>query len=316
MPTGILLLDKPRGLSSNRALQTVRRALGARKAGHVGTLDPLATGMLPICLDEATKVIAVIEGGRKAYRFGITLGTRTTTGDAEGTVAETLPVPSLEAGAVEAQLMHLRGEQWQIPPMYSALKRDGEPLYRLARAGIEVERTPRRVELYRLELLVQADGRLVLECECSKGTYVRVLAEQIAAALGTCGHVDELCRLWVEPFEGQSMVSLDELLAAPAQAIVAHLKPADSAVQTLTALAFAPHDVNALRQGRSVPVAAASVRPDDHTGSSAAAPERAAPGPMRVRLYAMAAPGEFLGLGEIDGGAVLPRRLLVPTGST
>ncbi|HRX90761.1 MAG TPA: tRNA pseudouridine(55) synthase TruB [Steroidobacteraceae bacterium] len=317
MPTGILLLDKPLGLSSNRALQTVRRALGARKAGHLGTLDPLATGMLPICLDEATKVIALIEGGRKAYRFGIALGTRTTTGDTEGTVAETRLVPSLEAGAIKAQLASLRGEQWQVPPMYSALKRDGEPLYRLARAGIEVERKPRRVELYRLELLAQGDARLVLECECSKGTYVRVLAEQIATALGTCGHVDELRRLSVEPFEAQTMVSLEELLADPAQAVVAHLKRADSAVQSLPALAFAPHDVSALRQGRSVALAVATVPQNVPGGPSVAARGRA-PGQdtLRVRLYALAAPGEFLGLGEIVGEVVLPRRLFVPLDST
>src|SRR5690349_7003847 len=155
MPSGILLLDKPQGLTSNGALQRVRKAYGAKSAGHVGTLDPMATGMLPICLDEATKVIAEIESGAKAYAFTLRLGARTNTGDSEGDVAETLPVPAFDAAAVETVLDRFRGPQLQVPPMYSALKREGRPLYELARQGIEVERQPRSIEIRRLELVEQ-----------------------------------------------------------------------------------------------------------------------------------------------------------------
>lgn len=308
MPNGILLLDKPRGLSSNRALQTVRRALGARKAGHVGTLDPLATGMLPICLDEATKIISLIEGGRKAYAFGVSLGTRTATGDAEGAVVETQPVSVSTPQQLEAVLAGFRGEQQQVPPMYSALKRDGEPLYRLARAGIEVERAPRPVILYRLELRAQLPGRLVLECECSKGTYVRVLAEDIAAALGTCGHVDELRRLWVEPFAATTMLTLEATLADPSQALRS-LLPADQAVLVLPPLAFAEREVQVLQQGQAVSGAAAGTLPAGVSAQVAATATGAMPAALRVRLYRLS--GEFLGLGEVVGSQVLPRRLFV-----
>src|ERR1044071_8039229 len=146
MVTGILLLDKPLGLSSNGALQRVKRLLRAEKAGHVGSLDPLATGMLPICLGEATKIAGDILSGQKRYRFTIALGSRTATGDVEGAVVETWPVPPVDDGTLEATLQRFRGRTSQIPPMYSALKRDGQPPYKLARAGIEVERAPREIE--------------------------------------------------------------------------------------------------------------------------------------------------------------------------
>src|SRR5579872_6739780 len=180
--SGILLLDKPEGLSSNAALQRTRRALGADKAGHVGSLDPLATGMLPVCLGEATKVAGELVGGRKRYRFAVRLGTATATGDREGAVTETAPVPPLERAAIERVLEGFRGIQTQVPPMYSALKRDGRPLYELARAGIEVERAPRTIELSELRLHSAGDGTLDLEVLCSKGTYIRVLAADIARA--------------------------------------------------------------------------------------------------------------------------------------
>src|SRR6185312_8488873 len=173
MRSGILLLDKPVGLSSNAALQRVRRLLGADKAGHVGSLDPLATGMLPICLGEATKVAGEILSGRKCYRFTIQLGARTATGDTEGEIVERAPVPTLDRPYLEARLSKFVGPQDQVPPMYSAIKRDGQPLYKLARSGIEVERAPRRIEIFQLTL-VEVDGASVkLETLCSKGTYIR-----------------------------------------------------------------------------------------------------------------------------------------------
>ncbi|MGH8260921.1 MAG: tRNA pseudouridine(55) synthase TruB, partial [Steroidobacteraceae bacterium] len=208
---GILLLDKPEGVSSNGALQRVKRLLGARKAGHVGSLDPLATGMLPICLGEATKIASDLTGRDKRYAFELALGARTETGDREGAVVETAPVPPLEPAAIEAALGGFRGRIAQIPPMYSALKRDGQPLYRLARAGREIERAAREIEIRELALTARRGGVLALEALCSKGTYIRVLGEDIARALGTCGHVIRLRRLFVSPFESEPMLPLDEL---------------------------------------------------------------------------------------------------------
>src|ERR1043166_4269124 len=189
MLTGILLLDKPLGLSSNSALQRVKRLLRAEKAGHVGSLDPLATGMLPICLGEATKIAGDVLSGRKCYRFTVGLGARTSTGDTEGAVVETAPVPTLDSTAIEAIRQRFLGRQTQIPPMYSALKREGQPLYKLARAGVEVERQARDIELFELAVLDVGSTHIDLETLCSKGTCIRVLAEDLAKALGTCGHV-------------------------------------------------------------------------------------------------------------------------------
>src|ERR1700761_325977 len=163
MQSGILLLDKPLGLSSNAALQRVRRTLGLDKAGHVGSLDPLATGMLPICLGEATKIAGDVLSGRKCYRFRIGLGARTATGDTEGAVVETAPVPPFDSTALETTRQRFLGRQTQVPPMYSALKRDGQPLYKLARAGIEVERAAREVVLDALRLLAFSRTQLQLE---------------------------------------------------------------------------------------------------------------------------------------------------------
>src|SRR5690242_11534227 len=180
MLTGILLLDKPLGLSSNGALQRVKRLLRAEKAGHVGSLDPLATGMLPICLGEATKIAGEILSGRKRYRFTVALGHRTATGDLEGAIVETLPVPTFDRAKLETILGTFVGRQKQVPPMYSAIKRDGQPLYKLARAGVEVERAPREIEIFELRLGAFDGVSVQLEASCSKGTYIRTLAEDIS----------------------------------------------------------------------------------------------------------------------------------------
>src|SRR5260370_3619126 len=168
--------------------------LRADKAGHVGSLDPLATGMLPICLGEATKIAGDILSGRKLYRFTVALGSRTATGDTEGAVVETSPVPDFDDAHLSGVLGQFHGPQTQVPPMYSALKRDGQPLYKLARAGIEVERAPPQIEVFRLGRQAWPAEQLDLEVLCSKGTYVRTLAEDIGKALGTCGHVQRLRR--------------------------------------------------------------------------------------------------------------------------
>src|SRR5512137_1089082 len=185
---GVLLLDKPVGVTSNRALQTARRLLNARKAGHTGTLDPMASGLLPVMLGEATKFSADLLDADKSYRATVRLGVATTTGDAEGEVIERRAV-AVAAGEVEDALARFTGDIEQVPPMHSALKRDGRPLYELARAGIEVERAARAVRIRSLRLIEQTDDTLVLDVECSKGTYVRVLAEDIGKALGCGAHL-------------------------------------------------------------------------------------------------------------------------------
>ena len=290
MPTGIILLDKPQGLTSNGALQRVRRAYGAESAGHVGTLDPMATGMLPLCLDEATKVIAEIESGGKCYEFTVQIGARTDTGDAEGQVVEQQPIPAFDAVALDSALTAFRGTIQQVPPMYSALKRDGRPLYELARKGIEVERAARTIEIRRLELVAARNDALDLVCECAKGTYIRVLGEDIARTLGTVGHLTRLRRVWVEPFRDLPMFSLDAVLAAAADA--SGLLPPEVALRGLPEAWVTAEQVVALRHGQAV-------------RSEIRFP---APG-RRVCLYAPG--GVFLGLAEpMPEGWLQPRRLM------
>jgi len=215
---GILLLDKPLGLSSNHALQRVRRLFGQPPAGHTGSLDPLATGMLPICIGEATKIAGLLLGARKTYRAQIRLGRRTSTGDAEGEVVEERPVPPLERSAVEQTLANLIGPGEQTPPMYSAVHVGGVRLYQLARQGIEVERPARRIEIHLIELLALEPTSLRILVTCSTGTYIRVLAEDVATALGTAGFVSELRRIGVDPFENEPMWTLEALEATAAEA--------------------------------------------------------------------------------------------------
>jgi tRNA pseudouridine55 synthase len=290
MPSGILLLDKPRGLSSNGALQRVRTLFGREKAGHVGSLDPLATGMLPICLGEATKVAGEILAGRKCYRFTVALGARTTTGDSEGTVSERAAIPALERSHIETVLARFLGPGQQVPPMFSAIKRAGEPLYRLARAGITVERAPRAIEVSQLHLISLTPETLELGVLCSKGTYVRVLAEDIAAALDTLGHVSVLRREYVEPFEGETMHTLESLAETLARREESPLLPIDRPLGHLPAVHLDAEQARRVSQGQAVRVVDT-------------------PRAMRVRLYDR---DNFLGIGETDAaGTVHPRRLLL-----
>lgn len=286
--TGLLLLDKPVGMSSNSALQRVRRLAGGIKAGHCGSLDPLASGMLPICLGEATRLAGELLDGDKAYRFGLLLGERSATGDAEGEILERLPVPALSAGDIEAALGALRGAQQQVPPMYSALKRDGQPLYRLARAGITVERAPRTIRVEELRLLDRDGARLALWTRCSKGTYVRVLGEDIARALGTCGRLTDLRRDYVEPFREQDTVALRLLeRLEPARWPVL---PADRIVGHLPAMRLEAPAARSLRCGQPVAV-----------------PQGTPPAELRWRLYD--GEGRFMGLGRSEGGELRVQRL-------
>ena len=221
---GILLLDKPAGLSSNHALQRARRALDARKAGHTGTLDPFATGLLVCCLGRATRLAASLFEADKTYLATLQLGTETDTGDLDGTpVSRAEAVPAFDAAAIEAVLAAFRGEIEQVPPMYSALKRDGKPLYAYAREGVVLEREPRRVRIDELCLLKISGTQVQLRVSCSKGTYVRTLAQDIGRALGCLAHLSALRRTRVGPFDVADAVTLDGLQAMerPLDAVIA-----------------------------------------------------------------------------------------------
>jgi tRNA pseudouridine55 synthase len=215
---GIVLLDKPLGLSSNDALQRVKKLFNAERAGHTGSLDPLATGLLPICLGEATKLCGILLDGDKHYRASVVLGVSTTTGDGEGQERARSDASLVTRVDVERALPQFRGPISQIPPMYSALKQQGQALYKLARSGQEVERPPRAVHIHRLEIISFEPGRLELDVVCSKGTYIRTLAEDMAAAIGQQAHLGGLRRIGAQPFdEAAPMIRFDSLQAAAEQ---------------------------------------------------------------------------------------------------
>lgn len=254
--SGILLLDKDSGISSNTALHKARVMLGAKKAGHAGTLDPLATGVLPLAFGEATKTCTYMLDADKAYETTAKLGIRTDTADADGQAIEHCALPQLDSSVIEEVLGRFRGEISQCPPMYSALKFQGKALYELAREGIEVERAIRKVQIHQLELLDFGADFLRLKIVCGTGTYVRTLVEDIASALGTCAHVAALRRLWVAPFEHWPCYTLDQLgsmlpserrtLLAPVDAGIVHLPilniSAERAEQFLQARRFQVFD--------------------------------------------------------------------------
>jgi tRNA pseudouridine55 synthase len=291
---GILLLDKPTGLTSNAALQTVKRLYRARKAGHTGSLDPLASGLLPICLGEATKVSAYLLDADKHYWVACRFGERTTTADAEGEVVETRPVQGLTQRRLRQALEKFTGDIEQIPPMYSAVKHQGQRLYKLARQGLEVEREPRRVTIRELELLHLDPPLAEIEVRCSKGTYVRTLVEDLGEVLGCGAHVTNLRRLGVGPYTETGLVTLETLEQRREQAgeaaLDALLLPMESGLAQWPVVRLGADAAFYLRQGQPVLV------PRAPTGGW-------------VRLYE----GEqrFLGVGEIlDDGRVAPRRLL------
>ena len=288
---GVLLLDKPLNMSSNFALQKVKRIFYARKAGHTGSLDPLATGMLPICLGEATKISAFLLDADKTYQFSCQLGSKTATADAEGEIIETQAYEHITQDDIEKVLPDFIGEQQQIPPMYSALKKDGQRLYDLARQGIEVERKPRTIQIYELQLEAFEQGILSLRVKCSKGTYVRTLAEDIAAAVGTLAYITELRRTRVGPYEGD-MVTMEQL-EAMADADYADmdklLLDMDSGISSWPSVELDPDSAYYIKLGQPVQVARA---PTDGL----------------VRIYDNAV---FIGVGEIDDdGRVAPRRMM------
>jgi tRNA pseudouridine55 synthase len=295
--TGILLLDKPIGITSNDALQRVKRIYRAAKAGHTGSLDPLATGLLPVCLGAATKFSAYLLDADKRYRVRVHLGVTTTTADAEGEVLERTPVAGVDAARIEGVLAQFRGEIDQLPPMYSAVKHGGERLYKLARQGLEVERQPRRIQIFSLELKAVALPEIELDVHCTKGTYVRTLAEDIGRELGCGGHVSALRRTGVGPYEetGVEFVTLEQLrelseLEGAAPRLDALLLPLDSALGHWPAVRLSADAAFYLQQGQAVLV-----------------PQ--APTKGLVRLFDVSQ--RFLGVGEIlDDGKVQPKRLI------
>ena len=252
---GVLLLDKSLGLSSNHALQAARRLYNAEKAGHTGTLDPLATGLLPLCFGEATKFSGELLNADKRYVATVQLGVTTETADAEGRVLQCRPV-ALDRQAVEAALAAFVGEIEQVPPMYSALKRDGKPLYEYARAGIELERATRRISIYRLRLLDSSElpdeGRFVLEVSCSKGTYVRTLAADIGERLGCGAHLAGLRRSGIGDLDVAAAHSLIELEELTDDARDALLLPPDSLLAGLAEARLDAADAARLRHGQAV----------------------------------------------------------------
>jgi tRNA pseudouridine55 synthase len=254
---GLVLLDKPLGLSSNQALQAVRRLFRAAKGGHTGALDPLATGLLPLCFGEATKLAGHLLGSRKAYAAECQLGVTTTTADREGEVLQQRPVPLLDPVRIEAALAPLRGRIRQVPPAYSAIKQGGEPLYLKARRGEAVEVPAREVDVYRLELTGRSDDRLQLQIECGSGTYIRSLAVDLGEALGCGAHLVSLRRLWVEPFRQPAMVTLAQVEAAAAQgdeALLALMRPVAEGLAHLPAVHLDATQSQAVAQGRRVAV--------------------------------------------------------------
>lgn len=253
---GILLLDKPLGMSSNQALQSARQLLRAAKGGHTGALDPLATGLLPLCFGEGTKLAGMLLGSRKAYLAECRLGVTTTTGDLEGEVIEQRPVPALDEATLEPVLATLRGRIAQIPPVYSALKQGGEPLYVKARRGEAVDVPPREVEVHHLELLEHEGACLRLLVECGSGTYIRSLAMDLGERLGCGAHLISLRRLWVEPFRQPAMVTLADLERASEQgeaALDALLLPLSAGVADLPALPLDESQAFAVGQGQQIP---------------------------------------------------------------
>lgn len=288
---GILILDKPAGVTSNVALQRVKRLFQAQKAGHTGSLDPLATGMLPVCLGQATKISQYLLSARKSYRVVAELGAATDTGDADGTVTRTAPVPPLTPEVIERALGAFIGEIDQVPPMYSALKHKGQRLYVLARRGEEVVRPPRRVTIVEIELLKVSGPRVTFAVTCSKGTYIRSLVQDLGESLQTVAHVVALRRLSVQPFLAESMHTLEALEARADEGLPqldAVLLPLDRGIDHWPRLDLPAAVCARLAQGQRVP-------------AQADWPQ------TQVRVYG---PGEgFVGIAEIAAGELAPRRI-------
>ena len=291
--TGTLLLDKPLGLTSNDALQKVKSLYRARKAGHTGSLDKAASGLLPLCFGEATKFSGFLLNADKHYHTQFRLGVQTSTGDAEGEVVFRGDTDKLSRKLVEATLTRFVGELMQVPPMHSALKHKGQRLYKLAHQGLEVEREPRQITVYGMDLLDYSKDLLELDIRCSKGTYIRTLAEDIGRELGCGGHVEALRRIGVGPYTDENMVTLPELEAIAETGLPAldeRLLGIDSVVQDMPDVHLIDSVAYYLCQGQPVTVPRA---------------------PTQGMLRVYAEDGRFLGVGEVlADGRVAPKRLV------
>ena len=289
---GILLLDKPVGFSSNKALQNVRYLFEANKAGHTGSLDPLASGLLPICFGEATKFSNYLLDASKSYRACCQFGKTTSTGDTEGDIISVSPV-QVDAGDIQRVLARLTGKVDQIPPMYSAVKHKGQRLYKLARQGKVIDRSPRQIKIYSLEMISFSDNTLEFDVHCSKGTYIRTLAEDIGKALGCGAFLAKLERTGVHPFWENVCYSLDQLRDIAEQGLDSLdrcLLPVNSALADLPEFILDSLTVSYLKQGRAVQTNSA-IRPG--------------------LLNLVGENGQFIGIGEVDSdGSISPKRLM------
>ncbi len=284
---GIILLDKRLGVSSNQALQQVRRLFNANKAGHTGSLDPLATGLLPLCFGEATKVSAMMLDDDKRYQVTIQLGVMTDSGDCEGAVVAEMPVPELSEALIQSAILHFIGPIQQIPPMYSALKHQGKKLYELAREGKTIERAPRPITIHSIQLLGFDQTSISLEVDCSKGTYIRSLAEDLADKLGTCGTVSRLRRTAAGMFKLEDAVTLEQLQALTSPAQLQQLLPVDFPLQHIPAVEINQQQALLIKQGQAINL--------DSKQSG------------QVRIYDQQC---FLGLGEISiNGKLAPKKI-------
>ena len=289
---GILLLDKPQGLTSNQALQTVKHLFYAKKAGHTGSLDPLASGLLPICFGEATKFSQFLLEADKLYWVSARLGVKTSTGDAEGSIVSTRPIATpLCVESINAVLSGFVGVISQIPPMFSALKIKGKPLYELARQGITIDRLPRSVTVRQLSLLEHTADSINLKIECSKGTYIRTLIEDIGEVLGCGAYVQGLRRIGLAEYDEQAMISLEKIKATHEEERISYLLPLESLLPDWPGLKLTEAALYYLRQGRTILL-----------------PNRLKEGWVRLVHKAT---NQFIGVGEIlADGKVAPRRLI------
>lgn len=285
---GIILLDKRLGVSSNRALQEVKRLFNANKAGHTGALDPLATGLLPLCFGEATKVSAMMLDDNKRYQAVVKLGVMTDTGDSEGKVIEQKPVPELSQQMIENCLNHFLGEIDQVPPMYSALKHNGKKLYELAREGKTVERKARRINIFELKLLASTADTLTLDVFCSKGTYIRSLAEDIGHNLGCGGTIIELRRTQAGQFKLEDALTIEQCQAMPLEQLMASLLSVDQPLQEIPMIELSTQQAVLIKHGQQIEHEAESIQ-------------------GMVRMYSEQV---FLGLGEmLLNGKLVPKKI-------
>jgi len=293
---GVVLLDKPAGMSSQGAVTAVKRAFNADKAGHTGTLDPMATGLLPICLGEATKYSQDLLEADKSYIAQVKFGSRTDTGDAEGQIIEELPLPTFAdelaiKAALDALLPKFTGPITQVPPMYSALKRDGKPLYEYARAGIELERAPREITIHAIRWTNINWPEATLEVSCSKGTYIRVLAEDIGNTLGCGAHLVGLRRTEVGHLNLEQSFTMESIQQG-LQDSSSYILPVDALLQTLPHLTVDEQQAKRLEMGQRVPLNLPSIE-------------------ALVRIYrATAAPHNFIGTADWRSGVLHPKRLI------